>query len=210
MKTGTDFIWALLLLILIGSCHKEKTGPGKINIRFAEIVNGQPLKADTLMYMNEAGNNYLVTEVQYFISNVKLNYSDGTSYKIGDSRGVHYVDSDIDGTHRWNITDEIPEGVVDSVVFTFGLWEGINVTGFFTDPPESNMFWPDALGGGYHYMKLNGKWLDTNNMLSPFNFHLGIGQNLRFNGAGHGICAELLQCDAQTPGLFIIPHQHKI
>jgi hypothetical protein len=40
------------------------------------------------------------------------------------------------------------------------------------------MFWPDVLGGGYHYLKLNGKWLNdgmTKNI--PFEFHLGIGQN---------------------------------
>lgn len=38
------------------------------------------------------------------------------------------------------------------------------------------MFWPQYLGGGYHYLKLNGKWLDTNNFERPYNFHLGIGQ----------------------------------
>jgi hypothetical protein len=38
------------------------------------------------------------------------------------------------------------------------------------------MFWPELLGGGYHYMKLNGKWRDTLDRLTPFNFHLGIGQ----------------------------------
>jgi len=38
------------------------------------------------------------------------------------------------------------------------------------------MFWPELLGGGYHYMKLNGKWIDTLNQVSPYNFHLGIGQ----------------------------------
>ncbi len=46
----------------------------------------------------------------------------------------------------------------------------------FVNPPESYMFWPDYLGGGYHYMKLNGKWLNEDNQLAPYNFHLGIGQ----------------------------------
>ena len=44
------------------------------------------------------------------------------------------------------------------------------------------MFWPDELGGGYHYMKLNGKWLNTNAMIEPFNFHLGIGQTYDTTG----------------------------
>ena len=46
----------------------------------------------------------------------------------------------------------------------------------FVNPPESFMFWPIYLGGGYHHMKLNGKWLDENQQISPFDFHLGIGQ----------------------------------
>ena len=38
------------------------------------------------------------------------------------------------------------------------------------------MAWPVILGGGYHYLMMNGKWKDTNGMINPFNFHLGIGQ----------------------------------
>ena len=39
------------------------------------------------------------------------------------------------------------------------------------------MYWPEPLGGGYHYMKLNGKYLNENQELAPLNIHLGIGQN---------------------------------
>jgi len=46
----------------------------------------------------------------------------------------------------------------------------------FLNPPERDMFGPEFLGGGYYYMKLNGKWLAENNEVKPFNFHLGIGQ----------------------------------
>ena len=64
----------------------------------------------------------------------------------------------------------------DGISFTFGINEEKNQSLMFTDLPESLMFWPEYLGGGYHYMKINGKWLDTNNLERPFNFHLGIGQ----------------------------------
>ena len=49
----------------------------------------------------------------------------------------------------------------------------------FTDSPESEMIWPINLGGeqgGYHYMKLNGFWINTAGERTPFNFHLGVGQ----------------------------------
>ena len=68
-------------------------------------------------------------------------------------------------------------GHYTAIRFTFGLDESDNQTGLFTDPPESEMFWPEMLGGGYHYMKLNGKYLNAEDRLAPMAIHLGIGQN---------------------------------
>ena len=38
------------------------------------------------------------------------------------------------------------------------------------------MFWPDYLGGGYHYMKTNILYLDPENKINAFNCHIGRGQ----------------------------------
>jgi len=38
------------------------------------------------------------------------------------------------------------------------------------------MFWPDYLGGGYHYMKTNILYLDKDNNINAFNCHIGRGQ----------------------------------
>ena len=48
----------------------------------------------------------------------------------------------------------------------------------FVNPPEKDMFWPEYLGGGYHSMKLYGKWIPAGQTIqtSPFDFHLGRGQ----------------------------------
>ena len=51
----------------------------------------------------------------------------------------------------------------------------------FVNPPESNMQWPDVLGGGYHYMMMNGKWKDSINQIENFNTHLGIGMDINGN-----------------------------
>jgi hypothetical protein len=44
-----------------------------------------------------------------------------------------------------------------------------------------NMMWPEVLGGGYHYMMINGKWRDSANFVQNFAFHLGIGQLYKSN-----------------------------
>ena len=48
----------------------------------------------------------------------------------------------------------------------------------FVNYPENAMDWPYNLGGGYHYMKLNGFWKDTVDFRRAFNFHMGIGRTI--------------------------------
>ncbi|MBL7139010.1 MAG: hypothetical protein ISS17_09575 [Bacteroidales bacterium] len=172
-----------LLLIIVLFCFgcKKETPPDeqsqqKIILSFDFRVDGEKLQTDTMIYINEAGNHYLVNEIQFFISDVTLHHTDGSTYLIQEWKDIHYIDSDLPETQTWNVFDNIPAGSYQSISFTFGINEEKNQSLMFLNPPESFMFWPQYLGGGYHYMKLNGKWLDENQQISPFNFHLGIGQ----------------------------------
>jgi hypothetical protein len=170
----------LSLLNLI-SCKKEQVeveqGHGNIVFNFLHYVNGSSVITDSMIYTNAAGNDYLITEIQYFISDVLLHKDDGSRILIDDWEDIHYVDNDIPSTMRWEVYDEIPEGDYDSISFTFGICEEKNYSLRFVNPPESFMTWPEYLGGGYHYLKLNGKWSnDTLTQNRPFEFHLGIGQ----------------------------------
>lgn len=173
-------ILVMMLLLAAAACTKsddpEPTQEtGKIIINFHHYCEGSPLDFDIRKYVNEAGNEYMVNEIQYFISDVKL-HADDKTILIDDWNDIHYVDTDISSTQVWNVYDEIPADAYNSITFTFGISEEKNQSLMYTDPPESLMFWPEYLGGGYHYMKLNGKWLDTTGLERPFNFHLGIGQ----------------------------------
>lgn len=178
----TKLFIMLLLTAIFYSCDKddpigdEPEKKGKISLQFVHDVDGAPMIIDTMVYTNAAGNEYLINEIQYFVSDITLHNSNGSKYVISSSNGIHYVDTDIPSTQTWQVPDDIPVGSYSSISFTFGINEVKNQSGMFTNPPEVNMFWPEFLGGGYHYLKLNGKWLDVNAMISAFNLHLGIGQ----------------------------------
>lgn len=183
MKPARAFIILMgCLMIIFASCKKKPDTPedtqkyGKINFTFSHKVNGQPLVLDTLMYVNTAGNQYMVNEIQYFISDVTLHKSDGSSMMIKEWEDIRYIDVEIPSTLSWSVFDNIPTGSYASISFTFGISEAKNQSYMYVNPPERDMFWPQFLGGGYHYMKLNGKWLDTTTNVSPFDFHMGIGQ----------------------------------
>jgi len=181
MKTLFRYSFLILLAVLmtfVFSCTKNEPAPkeAKIFLNFTHFCEGQPLEYDTMKYVNAAGNHYLVNEIQYFISDVKLHRSDGSFQLIDQFEDIHYVDTDIPATQSWQVFDPIVAGNYEKVSFTFGISEEKNQSLMFVNPPERDMFWPDVLGGGYHYMKLNGKWLANNSTIKPFNFHLGIGQ----------------------------------
>ncbi len=168
-----------LIFLCVNACKKdeEKTNSGKIVFEFKHRVDGDVLEVDRLNYTDYAGYKYLINEIQYFISKVKLYKSDGTVNEINEWKSIHYVDTDIEDTQKWEVFDEIIPGLYDSISFVFGIDSASNESYMYANPPENNMFWPDNLGGGYHYLKCNGKYQDPPTLrLLPFNMHLGIGQ----------------------------------
>jgi hypothetical protein len=182
MKTKIIAVSALVLAIIIGfGCRKEKPvdtskPSGNLVFKFAHRVNGENLEIDTLKYTNAAGNEYMVNEIQYFVSDVTLHRSDGSSLMIKAWDDIYYVDTDIPSTWTWNVYDSIIAGDYTSISLVFGITQAKNFSYMYLNPPERDMFWPEFLGGGYHYLKLNGKWKNTSDLVVPFDFHLGIGQ----------------------------------
>ena len=164
----------LLISLLLFSCNKEKTG--KLAICFTASVDDKPLSFNEMIYQNASGNRYSVGEVKYFISDLVLTSKEGKRYNIVGDKPIHYVDHAIHSTLNWNITDPFPVGEYNSLTFIFGLSQERNVSNFFVNPPESDMAWSSPLGGGYHYMQINGKWLRDNGEEVPLNIHTGISK----------------------------------
>ena len=164
-------VWLVVIVLLCcASCHKPS---GSLNLIFSFVNDNSSLQLDSCIYRNPAGNLYEVNDVQYFISKVTLEDVSGNHVEITDNEGVHYVDIRIPTTLAWRVRDDIPVGRYRTISFVFGLEGAQNTTGYFPNPPENNMSWPDLLGGGYHYMKINGRWVDESGVRQPFNLHTG-------------------------------------
>ena len=175
----------MLLAVLAVACTK-RNDQAEIDLNVNYEINGNPLITDTLCYTNEAGNLFLITEIQWFLSDIQLLDQNGNWHTFKQREAmdsiaeqtehIYYIDTDIPESQTLH-GKKIPTGHYTALRFTFGLDEYDNYTGLFNDPPESDMFWPDVLGGGYHYMKLNGKFAGSPGRLQPVAIHLGIGQN---------------------------------
>lgn len=176
-------ICSIVLITASFACERAEifdetsTNPTTLVIRFENKVDSFPFVLDSGIYVNASGNAYMVSDLQYFISDITLHRTDGAKFIIQKDNGIHYVDARIPSTLTWLINTGLPWGNFDSVSFTFGINEFKNYSNRFPNPPERDMNWPDVLGGGYHYMKMNILWGRTAQWIPyPFNFHIGIGQ----------------------------------
>jgi hypothetical protein len=159
------------------SCDETSGTHSNVIFSFTHKVDGESLKFDTMIYHTSLGDSYLVNDLQYFISRVSLHSINGKWKDIATDDGIHYIDASDNTSCTWWVNDILPSTTYDTVSFIFGLDEDQNTSGRFPNPPERDMFWPDMLGGGYHYMKLDLKWKnDPMKQSQPFMFHLGIGQ----------------------------------
>lgn len=173
---NTKFIVPISLFILLAfsACEREEK-TGSVAVSFSHYIDNQPLQLNQMLYTNAAENNYQVNEVKYFISKIYFITEDNQLVKVKQDDGIHYVDLNYPNTTTWQL-DQIREGEYKAVQFVFGLDEEDNTSNRFPNPPECNFFWPQHLGGGYHYLQINGKWQPPTGDLKNFNFHTGIGQ----------------------------------
>jgi len=187
LKTIIPLLIAVSMLIFMGCPNPDPPvkPSGKISFKFEHFVNDDTARFDKLIYTNDAGNEWELSLVQWFLSDVTLHKKDGDSLVLTKWTFYHYIDTDIPSTLTWDVVDNIDTGEYESISFIFGFKGERNKPYMFVNPPESQMFWPYYLGGdsgGYHYMKLNGFWKNPSNIRTGFDLHLGVGQKQDING----------------------------
>lgn len=161
--------------ILLNSCSENNDNinpqPVQIQVSFDLVhsIGSQLLEFDTINYTNEFGNNYSVATLKYFVSDFTFHKADGSEFKIDEE---HYVDGRELSTTTFFPSTKVPVGDYSSLSFIFGIDSTKNKIGLFHDPPESLMEWPAPMGGGYHYMKLEGKF-NQNDTIKNYQCHTG-------------------------------------
>ena len=159
------------ILLLAAGCNKDDGDEETIqlNFLFNHTVNGDQVQFEDIKYQNAAGNTYSVETLKYFVSDITLYAEDGSGIRFD---AAHYVDARDNATLTFKPGVGVPLNNYNKLSFIYGLDENKNVSGSFPNPPESNMEWPPAMGGGYHYMKLEGKF-DSTGTVKNYQAHTG-------------------------------------
>lgn len=174
MKSLTEYIVLMCLTLMSITCKKENiTEPveqGSLVIQLTHVVKEQPLVFDTLAYINNAGNVYSVSKLHYYISAIRLYTAD---YKhVFQSNGVYYISAR--NTNSSIYFPEIPKGNYQFISFDIGIDTLQNISNSLPMNMENmEMVWPDEMGGGYHFLKLEGRYLNSSQLSRGYAIHTG-------------------------------------
>lgn len=164
----------LIFCFVVSGCKKEEENEAALQISISHKVDSQPLQMNSMMYTCDAGYQYEVTKLNYYLSHFVFTKSDGSRY---ESDTVLYVDA-APGNSNTLLLENFPPGNYTGVSFYLGLDSVRNITnGLPTTTENINMIWPDVMGGGYHFMKLEGHYKDNNGTYG-FAIHLGKNSHL--------------------------------
>ena len=157
----------LSLLILLTSCPKpEEKIKDSVSIEFYNHVDGSPLIFDSTGYSQWfstlSNQNFNIYNLYYLITDVKLTDNNGNTLK--NLSDIHFVSSDNLNSNYIYLPEILKSGEYSNIEFVFGLNTDKNINNeYINEDFHNQMFWPEFMGGGYHYMKLEGKFNDESN-----------------------------------------------
>lgn len=176
-------LFSLLVLLLV-SCKKDNdkppvsTGSGSFTSAVFKLQlksNVTPFIWDSLNNTNAAGNPYSVNRINMYVSNITLKRENGLVFTFNR---VYYIDAS-DSLKSLIKIDSIPSGNYIEMTFLLGLDSLRNVDyGLPSSMDNLNMAWPTAMGGGYHFLKMEGHYLDSIGGKNGYAIHLGKNPNL--------------------------------
>lgn len=165
-------------LIAMFSCTRTDYYIDKTSAKFTVIPVADSIQTiiwDNSILVNPAGNHYKIDKLQFYISNLKLFKN---NIKKFQSDKIVYLDPQTDKFGSF-LVENIPVGNYDKITFDLGLDSAKNTDLALPSSIENNnMSWPTAMGGGYHFLKMEGHYLDGSSTWQGYAVHLGRNENL--------------------------------
>lgn len=169
-------IFAPLLCIILcfNSCSDDNNDSEKQNVaatfKFTHDWIGQAVtNADfnSIQYTNEHGETLSIERLRYLISDITFTSTNGETIELD---GYNLIDVTNNNGLIYSLDTPIPVGNYPNVSFTFGFDNEDNAENYL-DLNSASFNVPEMLGGGYHYMQFDGKYLDPSSAEQNFNYH---------------------------------------
>lgn len=173
-------------IVLLSSCKKDEkeidpSRKGELALSFENVVGTQTLQLNTQTYTNALGEAFNVSLFNYYISNISLVNSDGSTYTVPQAESYFLVKEELASTKEITLSN-IPEGDYKAINFTIGVDSTrctmpIEDRTGVLDPADGGqgMYW--SWNSGYIFMKMEGTSpqapVDQTTNDQIFNYHIG-------------------------------------
>lgn len=171
----TKIAYIIGLTFILVACTSDTTdsiSQSNVSFNFLHSWDSAPItNADfnTIKFTNANGEKLSIERLRYLISNITLTTQNNESIVLN-------AYNLIDVTNNQNLMvkpeNSIPSGTYSNVAFTFGFNNKDNyLENGYVDLNSASFNVPAMLGGGYHYMQFDGKFLNNLNQEQGFNYH---------------------------------------
>lgn len=123
---------------------------------------------NSIKYFNANNDELSIERLRYLISNVTFQKENGEKIAID---GYKLIDLADNNNLSYLTPLEIPVGTYTNVSFTFGFNNSDNIDGIYPDLNSVSWNVPMMLGGGYHYMQLEGKFINSSLTEQGYQYH---------------------------------------
>ena len=162
--------------MIFGSCGNDDTMDDQdqevqVTFSFTHNWDGTEVTSadfNTIQYTNEHGEQLSIERLRYLISDVTFVNDSGEEFSLDDYNLIDVTNS---AGLTYSPSVQLREGVYASVRFTFGFDNEDNVDGAYQDLNSASFNVPFMLGGGYHFMQFDGKYIDDTSAETGFNYH---------------------------------------
>ena len=164
-------LFLLLLVVCFAACetNDDPIENSSVSIDFSHRFNQQAVTSNNfnaLQYTNGFGTTLSLTRLRYLISEISFTNQQGIKTLVKDYQLIDV------GENTGMLIDGITlaEGTY-SLNMRFGFSETANTSSIYPDLNSASWNVPQMLGGGYHYMQMEGRFLDYNNQESIYAYH---------------------------------------
>ncbi len=160
-----------ILVMFFVACDKNDDQPQNtpVSIDFSHSFNQQEIDSsnfNALDYTNGFGTTLSITRLRYLISQISFTNQQGIKTIVKDYQLV-----DLSQDNSLAINDILLPPGAYNLKMRFGFTEATNTSSIYPDLNAASWNVPDMLGGGYHYMQLEGRFLDPTNEPFIYAYH---------------------------------------
>jgi hypothetical protein len=164
-----------LATITLFSCDSDDdTTPAVVesdlSINFTQSFDGQAITASefsNIAYTNENGEQLSISRLRYLMTDIVLTDSNGIETVIAD---YNFVDVGESSGALLNAPTKFDQGDY-TLSMRFGFSDADNIDAAYPDLNAATWGVPAPLGGGYHYMQMEGVYINSEAVNTNYQYH---------------------------------------